>query len=64
LKEQWNLTSSKREFKSYLNEHCQDASATIELNSSMKENWQYADAQTAEVLLPEDFPVEAKRSNS
>ncbi|MEG4025950.1 hypothetical protein [Microcoleus sp. S13C4] len=47
LKEQWNLTSSKREFKSSLNEH-----------------WQDADAQTAEVLLPEDFPVEAKRSNS
>ncbi|MEG4045670.1 hypothetical protein [Microcoleus sp. Pol17_C1] len=49
---------------SSLNEHWQDASATRELNSSLNEHWQDADAQTAKVLLPEDFPVEAKRSNS
>ncbi|MEG4147731.1 hypothetical protein [Microcoleus sp. Pol12B5] len=47
-----------------MKENWQDASATRELNSSLKENWQDADAPTAEVLLPEDFPVEAKRSNS
>ena len=33
---------------------------SICLNSSLKEHWQDADAPTAEVLLPEDFPVEAK----
>jgi tRNA-splicing ligase RtcB len=33
---------------------------SICLNSSLKEQWQDADAPTAEVLLPEDFPVEAK----
>ena len=33
---------------------------SICLNSSLNEDWQDADAQTAEVLLPEDFPVEAK----
>ncbi|MEG4033288.1 RtcB family protein [Microcoleus sp. S36b_A4] len=33
---------------------------SICLNSSLKEQWQDASATTAEVLLPEDFPVEAK----
>jgi len=33
---------------------------SICLNSSLQEHWQDADARTAEVLLPEDFPVEAK----
>jgi hypothetical protein len=64
LKEHWQDASATRELLSSLKEHWQDASATRELNSSLKENWQDADARTAEVLLPEDFPVEAKRSNS
>jgi len=33
---------------------------SICLNSSLEEQWQDADATTAEVWLPEDFPVEAK----
>lgn len=45
---------------SSVNEHWQDASATRELNSSLNEDWQDAIATTAEVLLPEDFAVEAK----
>ena len=45
---------------SSLKEHWQDASATKELNISLKEHWQDANTTTAEVLLPEGFPVEAK----
>ncbi len=33
---------------------------SISLNSSLKEHWQDASSTTAEVLLPEDFAVEAK----
>jgi tRNA-splicing ligase RtcB len=33
---------------------------SISLNSSLKEHWQDASCTTAEVLLPEGFPVEAK----
>jgi tRNA-splicing ligase RtcB (3'-phosphate/5'-hydroxy nucleic acid ligase) len=33
---------------------------SISLNSSLKEHWQDDSATTAEVLLPEGFPVEAK----
>ncbi|NJK66288.1 MAG: hypothetical protein HC789_17065 [Microcoleus sp. CSU_2_2] len=33
---------------------------SISLNSSLKEHWQDTGATTAEVLLPEGFPVEAK----
>ena len=33
---------------------------SIHLHSSLEQHWQNAGATTAEVLLPEDFPVEAK----
>ncbi len=60
LHEHWQDASATRELNSFLHEHWQDASATRELNSFLHEHWQDASATTAEVLLPEDFPVEAK----
>lgn len=46
--------------KSSLKEHWQDASVTKERSSSCEKHWQDASGTIAEVLLPENFAVEAK----